>query len=133
MSNGRLKTFNFLGFTCYWGKTRSGKYRLKYTSRRDRFSTKLKGMKMFLKKNLNAKCTKTVLLTVIRIIRGWVNYHSISDNKHSIHQFLEKSKYLIYKWLNRRGGKKHSTWGNLLRILTALWYPTKWKTKSMFQ
>jgi hypothetical protein len=129
----KLKTFNFLGFTCYWGKAKSGRYRLKYTSRKDRFSAKLKGMRIFLRSNLNAKSTNTVLLAVIMGVRGWVNYHGISDNKHSIHQFLEGSKYLIYKWLNRRGGKKHITWSVLLRTLKVLGFPKRWVTKSMFQ
>jgi hypothetical protein len=42
----RLPTFNFLGFTCYWGKARNNFWRLKYTSRRDRFAGKLKGMRL---------------------------------------------------------------------------------------
>jgi group II intron reverse transcriptase/maturase len=133
ISRNKLKTFNFLGFTCYWGKARGGKYRLKFTSRKDRLSAKLKGMKEFLRKNLNAECTKSVLLTVIKAIRGWVNYHGISDNQHSVRQFLERSKYLIYKWLNRKGGKKNTTWSRSLKILNALDFPAKWKTKSMFQ
>ena len=29
INRNKLKTFDFLGFTCYWGKSRSGKYRLK--------------------------------------------------------------------------------------------------------
>lgn len=29
----RLPTYKFLGFTCYWGKTRNGYWRLKFTSR----------------------------------------------------------------------------------------------------
>jgi len=129
----KIRTFNFLGFTCYWGKARNGKYRLKYTSRKDRFSSKLKGMKTFLMENLNAKDTTLVLSSVIKVIRGWVNYHGISDNKHSVGQFLEKSKYLIYKWFNRRGGKKYVSWESLLKKLKALDYPKKWITKSMFQ
>lgn len=48
VSRNKLRTFDFLGFTCYWGKSRSGKYRLKYTSHKDRFSAKLKGMRTFL-------------------------------------------------------------------------------------
>ena len=128
----KIRTFNFLGFTCYWGKARNGKYRLKYTSRKDRFASKLKGMKTFLMKNLNTKDTTLVLLRAIKVIRGWVNYHGISDNKHSVGQFLEKSKYLIHKWLNRRGGKKYVSWESLLKKLKALDYPRKWITKSMF-
>lgn len=40
----RLPTFNFQGFTCYWGRTRKGYWRLKFTSRKDRFAAKLKGL-----------------------------------------------------------------------------------------
>ena len=132
-SRNKLKTFNFLGFTCYWGKARSGKYRLTYTSRKDRFSAKLRGMRTFLTNNLNAKSKNEILLAVIRVVRGWINYHGISDNKHSITQFLVKSKYLIYKWLNRRGGRKHLTWSVVLRTVEALGFPTKCVTRSMFQ
>ncbi|MQH38717.1 group II intron reverse transcriptase/maturase, partial [Escherichia coli] len=47
-SGKRLPTFNFLGFTCYWGKTRKGHWRLKLSSRKDRFAAKLKGLRDFL-------------------------------------------------------------------------------------
>jgi group II intron reverse transcriptase/maturase len=46
----RLPTFNFLGFTCYWGKSRKGFWTLRFSSRRDRFANKLKGMREFLRK-----------------------------------------------------------------------------------
>lgn len=134
IKNGdRLKTFKFLGFTCYWGKSRNGKYRLKYSSRKDRFSTKLKGMRKFLWDNLNAEDTTLILKMVIRVIKGWVNYHAISDNRHSVDQFLEKSKYLLHRWFNRRGRKKYVTWKNLIIRLKAVGFPKRWKTISMFQ
>ncbi|MCV6005438.1 group II intron reverse transcriptase/maturase, partial [Escherichia coli] len=79
-SGKRLPTFNFLGFTCYWGKTRKGHWRLKLSSRKDRFAAKLKGPRDFLWRNLNAPNKRLVLNTIIRVIRGWINYHCISDN-----------------------------------------------------
>lgn len=57
----RLPTFNFLGFTCYWGQSRKGFGRLKLTSRRDRFTAKLKGLREFLRKNLKTKHTGVTL------------------------------------------------------------------------
>lgn len=128
----RLPAFNFLGFTCYWGKARKGFWRLKYTSRKDRFAAKLKGMKQFLRKNLNAESTDIVLKTVIKVVRGWVNYHGVSDNNRRVDQFLERTKWQILRWLNRRGRKRPLTWDKLLLILKALNFPTKWKTISMF-
>jgi RNA-directed DNA polymerase len=126
----RLGTFNFLGFTCHWGKTRNGYWRLKYTSRRDRFTTKLKGIREYLKENLNTKDTKGTLRVVIRVVKGWVNYHAISDNQRRVGSFLEESRRAIYRWFNRRGSKKMS-WQNCRRLLKAIDFPLSYKIKSM--
>lgn len=128
----RLRTFNFLGFTCYWGTTRKGYWRLKFTSRKDRFAVKLKGLRDFLWKNLSANRRQT-LNTVIRVVRGWINYHGISDNKRRVGQFIYQSKRIIYRWFNRKGGHRPMTWGKLDLILKMLGYPSLWKTRSMFQ
>lgn len=128
----RLPTFNFLGFTCYWGMANKGFWRLKYTSRKDRFATKLKGMKAFLRENLNSKDTQGVIKSIIRVVIGWANYHGVSDNQRRVGQFLERTKHILLRWLNRRGGKRKVTWEKLLQILEAAKYPKNWKTVSMF-
>lgn len=79
----RLVTFNFLGFTCYWGRTCNGFWRLKFTGRKDRFAAKLKGLRDFLWKNLNANRRQSLNM-FIRVVRGWINYHGISDNKRRV-------------------------------------------------
>ncbi|MGZ9909870.1 group II intron reverse transcriptase/maturase, partial [Escherichia coli] len=56
----RLPTFIFLGFTCNWGRTRKGYWRLKFTSRKVRFAAKLKGLRAYLWKNLNANRRQTL-------------------------------------------------------------------------
>lgn len=131
-AGGRLPTFNFLGFTCYWGKTRKGYWRLKYTSRKDRFASKLKGLRDFLWKNLNADRI-TTLRTVIRVVKGWINYHAISDNHRRVGQFIYQCRRTIYRWFNRQGGRHRMSWEKLNRILKALGFPETWKTTSMFQ
>lgn len=132
LSGKRLLTFNFLGFTCYWGKSRKGFWRLKFTSRKDRFAAKLKGLRDFLRKNLNTTDIRLVLNTVIRVVRGWINYHSISDNQRRIEQFIYQSKWIIYRWFNRKGGHRRLTWEKLNFILKMLNYPSRWKIHSMF-
>lgn len=128
----RLPTFNFLGFTCYWGKARKGFWRLKFTSRKDRFATKLKGMKKYLRGNLNTENTFGVIKSVIRVVIGWANYHGVSDNQRRVGQFLERTKRLILRWLNRRGGKRRVTWDRLIQLLEIAGFPKKRKTVSMF-
>ena len=45
----KMPTFTFLGFTVHWGRSVSGKtWRMKYRTRKDRFSATLKGLREFL-------------------------------------------------------------------------------------
>lgn len=127
-----LQTFNFLGFTCYWGKSRSGLWRLKYTSRKDRFASKLKGLRNYLWENLNAEEPTAILKTVCRVIKGWLNYHHISDNGRRVEAFLQCSRRIIFKWFNRKGRKHPLTWERYNKILDAIGFPQKGKTISMF-
>ena len=128
----RLATYKFLGFICYWGKARTGFWRLKYTSRSDRFSAKLQGLRRYLWKNCNTPNTGKVINQVIRITRGWINYHAISDNEKRVKAFVLKSKRILFKWLNRRGGKRGVNWEKYARILKYRDFPEHWKTISMF-
>ena len=128
----RLPTFNFLGFTCYWGKSRKGFWRLKYKSRKDRFAAKLKGMRKYLRKNLNAKSTHSVCETVRKVIIGWINYHAISDNGRRIAQFIWQARRIMFWWFNRRGGNRRKSWAKLIHILEVMGLPNKWKITSMF-
>jgi RNA-directed DNA polymerase len=127
----RMPTFNFLGFTCYWGRSRKGYWRPKYTSRKDRFATKLKGLRNFLWKHLNANRLQA-LETVVRVIKGWINYHAISDNQRRVSQFIWQGRRILYKWFNRQGGNRRMTWDRLDQILKAVNYPESWKITSMF-
>ncbi|WP_050897503.1 reverse transcriptase domain-containing protein [Orientia tsutsugamushi] len=66
----KISSYNFLGFTCYWRKSRFGiTWRLKYTSRRDRFTEKLKGLRKYLRSQLNKQDKTQTLSQVIRVIR----------------------------------------------------------------
>ena len=128
----RLVTYNFLGFTCYWGKSRKGFWRLKFTSRRDRFTKKLKSLKSYLRENLTTPNTLGVLLTVVRVVKGWINYHGISDNQRRVGAFIEWSKRILFDWCNRRGRKHPMNWNTFSRILQKIQFPKVWKTVSMF-
>ena len=129
----RLPTYKFLGFTVYWGKARNGQWwRMKVMSRRDRFTAKLKGLKEYLRTQVNTSDTMNVLKTVVRVIVGWVNYNAVSDNEHRVNQFLRMSRRIILRWINRRGRKKPMTWEKFMRLLKAINFPDKWETKSLF-
>jgi hypothetical protein len=129
----RLPTYHFLGFTIFWGKARNGKWwRMKFKSRRDRFTSKLHGLKTFLRKQLNANDTVKVLKLVASVLRGWLNYHAISDNERRVSQFTQLSRHIIRKWINRRGRKTPMNWDDFNKLMDAVNMPNRWKTTSMF-
>ena len=128
----RLATYNFLGFTCYWGRSRKGFWRLKFTSRRDRFTTKLKGLRKYLWGNLNTPDTMGVLKTVVRVVKGWINYHAISDNQRRVSSFRELTRQILFAWFNRRGRKYPINWIRFAKVLDRVKFPKTWKVVSMF-
>ena len=127
----RLPTYKFLGFICYWGKSRKGWWRLKYKSRSDRFADKLNGLRKYLKEHLNQE-THQVLKRVKRVVVGWVNYHAISDNQRRVSSFILQSKRALFAWINRKGGNRKMNWGRFAALLKRTNYPQGFKTKSMF-
>lgn len=128
----RLQTYRFLGFVCYWGKNRKGRgWRLKFKSRNDRFTAKLRGLRDYLKGSRNQE-TKTTILRVKRVIAGWVNYHAISDNQRRVGSFILESTKALFKWVNRKGGNRRMNWVEFSKLLGKLGYPQSFKTKSMF-
>ena len=127
----RLPTYQFLGFTCYWGKARSGFWRLKYTSRADRFTAKLKGLRDYLWSHRNAEA-QDVMQQVIRVVKGWINYHAISDNNRRVKAFTLVAKRIMFKWFNYRGGRRRMNWEKYTKMLKYEGYPEKWSFQSMF-
>ena len=132
-SGKRIPKFMFLGFTCYWGKAWKGFWRLKFKSRSDRFTATLKRLKEYLRANLNHPDDKVLIQSVIRRVRGWVNYHAISDNARRVHSFLLEVKRMLLRWFNRRSQRRSMNWEKLVKRLAQQGFPDAIKTISMFR
>ena len=128
----RLPTYTFLGFVCYWGKAGNGRWRLKYISRPDRLTSKLKGLRAYLRNNLNAPNTDLIFQQVIRVVRGWINYHSISDNQRRVGSYVQECRRILFKWINRRGRKHPISWDKFSQMMDRIGFPKPWQTISMF-
>jgi len=121
----RLPTYQFLGFTAYWGKAYGGDWwRIKFKSRRDRMTSKLNGLKKYLREALTTKDTKKVLSVVAWVVRGWVNYNNISDNYGCVWGFTKAARRLIWQWINRRGRRDPISWTNFNKLMKAVDFPS---------
>jgi hypothetical protein len=131
-SGKRMPTYQFLGFTCYWGKAKKGFWRLKFKSRADRFTRALKGVRTHLRNNLNTEHIELTLKGVVRRVKGWINYHAISDNHRRVNSFLEEVRKAIHKWFNRKGRSRSLKWSDLPYWLKQINFPTRYKTIPMW-
>ena len=130
-SGERLPTYKFLGFVCYWAKSRKGWWRLMYKSRADRLTGKLNGLREYLKESLNQE-TSGVLERVKRVVVGWGNYHAITDNQRRVNSFILQSKRALFAWINRKGGNRKMSWDRFGALMEQISYPQNFKITSMF-
>ncbi len=106
-------TFDFLGFTHYWGRSRKGNPTLCRKTSAKKFRKACKEMNIWLRK---VRCTakpKDWWPTLRAKLRGHFQYYGISGNRRAIVRFHYETKRLVFKWLNRRSQKSSFTWEDL--------------------
>ncbi len=73
-----------------------------------------------------------VLRTVVRVVKGWINYHAISDNQRRVSSFRELARQILFAWFNRRGRKYPINWTRFAKVLDRVKFLKTWKVVSMF-
>lgn len=111
----RLATFDFLGFTHYWGRSRNGKVRLKRKTSKKRLRRALGAINQWLKENRNRLKLPDLWRTIALKMRGHFNYFNVTDNRCALSQFQEGVRKLLFKWLNRRSQRNSFTWESFRR------------------
>ena len=103
-------TFDFLGFTFYLGKARSGLVVPKLKTRAKAMRVKLKRVNKWAKQNRNKRLLKEIWKTFRAKLRGHIQYYGISHNIEKVNTFLYMATKIVFKWLNRRSQRKSFTW-----------------------
>ena len=91
---GNHHTFDFLGFTHYCSKSKSGKFRVKHKSSRKKVKAKLKNHKEWLKAHRTMDI-KDIMARMRRSLVGYYNYYCITDNSTAVKKFLHEVKQTI--------------------------------------
>ena len=56
-----------------------------------------------------------------RRLRGHYNYYGVRGNSAALYRFFDWAIRCSFKWLNRRGGKRHSfSWASFVQALERL-------------
>jgi group II intron reverse transcriptase/maturase len=106
----RQGTFDFLGFTFYWGKARKGFTIPKLKTSGKTLRKKLANVEKWIKENRNKTKLKEIWKTFCAKLRGHVQYYGVTFNIGRIQTFVWGATRLVYKWLNRRSQKKSFSW-----------------------
>jgi RNA-directed DNA polymerase len=112
-------TFDFLGFTIYWGKAQSGRIIPKLKTKAKAMRAKLKGINEWAKQVRNKIPLKEIWQTFKAKLRGHVQYYGVSHNVEKVSTFLYRSTWIMFKWLNRRSQRKSFTWEKFQLFMTS--------------
>ena len=112
---GTKEDFDFLGFTFYNTKTRTGKYRVGVRTSKKKLKAKKQAAKAWLRTRLTKPVANT-MRTLAAVIRGHCNYYGVNGNFHAIQNFWKYLKYATYRMLNRRDQKGKFRYGKYLRV-----------------
>mgnify|MGYP005851850943 CR=1 FL=1 len=101
------KRFTFLGFEFYWERDRKGLPRVKRRTAPKKLQGACRRIKEWIKDNRHLP-KRDFVRGLNQRLTGHYRYYGIIGNGHSITRFYHWAMECVFKWLNRRGGKRRS-------------------------
>ena len=115
-------TFDFLGFTLYWQRSRSGKWRVACKTRGARLRRAITSANEWCRRHRHHS-VKEQHLALTRKPKGHYSYFGVNGNSHA----LAKVRYAVtlawQKWLNRRSQRARMTWKRFCELLARFSLP----------
>jgi RNA-directed DNA polymerase len=122
-SEGRSPTtFDFLGFTWYWRRTRRGSWSVTCKTRRARLARGIQTVYAWCRDHRHLP-VKQQHEELRRKVQGHINYFGVNGNVVSLRRFLWHVKRSWFKWLNRRSQRARLTWERYEDLLGSLPLP----------
>jgi len=110
-------TFEFLGFTHFWFRTREGRYMLSRRTSAKRFRRACRAMNEWLRRVRNLCKTKEWWLILASKLRGHYQYYGVSGNSRMLKIFRYQVMRMLHKWLNRRSQRNQWSWERFTEYL----------------
>ena len=111
----RPGTFDFLGFTHYWGLSLKGNWVIKRKTASSRFARAVTAVSLWCQRNRHHPVDEQHA-ALCQKLRGHYGYYGITGNSQQLGNFRTVVAQTWYKWLNRRN-HKHMTWARFSRLL----------------
>lgn len=115
-TGGRSGTFDFLGFTLYWGRSRRGRPVIRRKTAKDRFRRAMVAFKECLRRIRHHPLVEQHR-TLDQRLRGHYAYFGVTGNFEALSRLRDAIGRLWHKWLNRRSQRRSLTWEDFGRLL----------------
>ena len=112
------KSFDFLGFTFYLGRSKGGNIIPKVKTSGKKFRAKLKNVNAWSKAIRNKMKLADIWKLFQAKIRGHIQYYGVSHNTVRVNEFINQAKRILFKWLNRRSQKKSFDWDQFNKFIS---------------
>lgn len=116
-------SFDFLGFTLYWKRTRGGTWELACTTRQARLRRSIAAIADYCRRHRHQP-VKVQHESLKRRIQGHFNYFGVNGNTARLGNLVEEAKRLWFKWLRRRSQRSRLTWERFEELLKRFPLPT---------
>jgi RNA-directed DNA polymerase len=113
-------TFDVVGFTFYWARTRKGHWRMACKTRRASLRRAKMAIYDWCRRHRHWSI-KDQHAALHRRLRGHFNYFGVSGNYNSMMRLVEATKRSWYKWLRRRSQRTRLNWERCSDMLC--WWP----------
>ncbi len=109
-------TFDFLGFTLYWARTRKGRWGMFCKTRSASLRRIIQSVYDWCRRHRHLP-VKAPHAALTRRIQGHFNYFGVSGNFRCLLLVVEQARRFWYKWLCRRSQRKRLTWERFADLL----------------
>lgn len=109
-------TFDFLGFTLFWGASRTGRMVVRWSTAKKRVARTLRAFWAYCRDNRH-RPVETQHATLSRKLRGHYQYFGLTMNFRSLNDVFHRVKAIWRYWLDRRSQRSRMTWERFHRLM----------------
>jgi hypothetical protein len=125
-------SFELLGFTHFWGKSRKDSWVVKRQTARSRFGRALQRVSQWCRTHLHDKIAKQHE-HLVQMLRGHYGYFGITGNASALAAFQHEVTRIWRTWLHRRTGRGAMPWFRFVRVLERYPLPPPTVVHSVYQ
>lgn len=109
-------TFDFLGLTHYWGRSRKGNSVVMRKTVKSRLARAIRNLHQWCRANRHLRVPDQQR-ALTQKLRGHYGYYGITGNIRALNAVYQAVRRIWRYWLDRRGGKRRMTWPRFAAIL----------------